>query len=375
MSVAARCLRHLLHPRRFTDARRVAARWEFRTTSSTSSGSSASTSVSNFVDEYAPGRTPIPCVQCNGDLKFATLAGARGGTRRSRRSRPGTTRASIRPGPRATGSSAAWTNEGSVVLPVHADSGAARARAVSGRRAATSPRSARCPPARLAVADKPDSHEIRFVPDGDHAGFVDGARRGHGGEIRDSAGPVARAARGRPPVHRRSAQGPRPLDRHSALRRSASTPTQAPSPWARATMLERAALTASARELDLSGARATARACSRIRHRHRETPPRSRRSTTPAPRCAFDDPQTAVTPGQAVVFTTGRWSSGRVDRLTVRLYGSRSAVRTWQSQCHPLCSNPHSNVALRCASPRCCGRSVPGTARRRSPPYSLTPQR
>src|SRR6478752_3764120 len=30
--------------------------------------------VSNFVKEYAAGRTPIPCVHCNGDLKFATLA-------------------------------------------------------------------------------------------------------------------------------------------------------------------------------------------------------------------------------------------------------------------------------------------------------------
>src|SRR5262245_41424641 len=32
------------------------------------------TVVSNFVREYASGRTPIPCVHCNGDLKFATLA-------------------------------------------------------------------------------------------------------------------------------------------------------------------------------------------------------------------------------------------------------------------------------------------------------------
>src|SRR5918992_6022207 len=30
--------------------------------------------ISNFVREYASGRTPIPCVHCNGDLKFATLA-------------------------------------------------------------------------------------------------------------------------------------------------------------------------------------------------------------------------------------------------------------------------------------------------------------
>src|SRR5918996_1216409 len=30
--------------------------------------------VSNFVREYAAGRTPIPCAHCNSDLKFATLA-------------------------------------------------------------------------------------------------------------------------------------------------------------------------------------------------------------------------------------------------------------------------------------------------------------
>src|SRR5712691_5712426 len=30
--------------------------------------------VSNFVQEYASGRTPLPCAHCNSDLKFATLA-------------------------------------------------------------------------------------------------------------------------------------------------------------------------------------------------------------------------------------------------------------------------------------------------------------
>src|SRR4029078_704972 len=30
--------------------------------------------VSNFVSEYAAGRTPLPCARCNSDLKFATLA-------------------------------------------------------------------------------------------------------------------------------------------------------------------------------------------------------------------------------------------------------------------------------------------------------------
>src|SRR5918997_5867825 len=34
--------------------------------------------VSNFLREYSSGRTPIPCVHCNGDLKFATLAARAG---------------------------------------------------------------------------------------------------------------------------------------------------------------------------------------------------------------------------------------------------------------------------------------------------------
>src|SRR6202140_2018375 len=30
--------------------------------------------VTNFVQEYISGRTPLPCARCNSDLKFATLA-------------------------------------------------------------------------------------------------------------------------------------------------------------------------------------------------------------------------------------------------------------------------------------------------------------
>src|SRR5215218_5975850 len=30
--------------------------------------------VSNFIAEYAAGRTPLPCAHCNSDLKFVTLA-------------------------------------------------------------------------------------------------------------------------------------------------------------------------------------------------------------------------------------------------------------------------------------------------------------
>src|SRR5437867_3890047 len=35
--------------------------------------------VSNFVREYAAGRTPLPCAHCNSELKFATLLERAGG--------------------------------------------------------------------------------------------------------------------------------------------------------------------------------------------------------------------------------------------------------------------------------------------------------
>ena len=55
------------------DARRVAAQLGFPHYIVNFEEKFAETVVSDFVREYAAGRTPIPCVHCNGDLKFATL--------------------------------------------------------------------------------------------------------------------------------------------------------------------------------------------------------------------------------------------------------------------------------------------------------------
>src|SRR4026209_2102870 len=56
------------------DARRVAARIGIPHYIVNFEREFADTVISNFVSEYSSGRTPIPCVHCNGDLKFATLA-------------------------------------------------------------------------------------------------------------------------------------------------------------------------------------------------------------------------------------------------------------------------------------------------------------
>ena len=91
--------------------------------------------VSDFVREYAAGRTPIPCVHCNGDLKFATLAERAERARRGRRWRPVTTLASTRaPDGTYLLKRGADAGKDQSLLPVHAEPGAARARDVPGRR-------------------------------------------------------------------------------------------------------------------------------------------------------------------------------------------------------------------------------------------------
>ena len=109
------------------------------------------TVVSNFVNEYVAGRTPIPCSHCNSDLKFATLldrslaygaeAVATGHYARIGID-PETGRhvASPRPG----------CGEGSVVLSLLADPGTAIARELPRRRLVEGCGTRRRAPARTA---------------------------------------------------------------------------------------------------------------------------------------------------------------------------------------------------------------------------------
>ena len=61
----------------------------------------------------------------------------------------------------------------------------------------------------LAVADKPDSHDICFIPDGDTRGFLAARLGARPGPVVDAAtGEVLGAARRRLRLHRRPAQGP-----------------------------------------------------------------------------------------------------------------------------------------------------------------------
>jgi tRNA-specific 2-thiouridylase len=262
--------------------------------------------VSNFVREYALGRTPIPCVHCNGDLKFAALV--------SRAAALGAT--SVATGHYARveqGPDGAWllkrgldpakdqsyflftlTQEqlAHALFPVGGlDKGAVRehARGLG-----------------LPVAEKPDSHEICFVADGDRTAFLERHGTAPGpGELRDTAGRVLGQHGG---VHRFTVGQRKGLGLSSALPlyvvgldADRNTVTVGPRE-----ALERTTLTASgvnwiSGHAPAAGTRVTAQ----IRYRHRE----AAASITPLHdarvEVAFDEPQVAVAPGQAVVMYDG----------------------------------------------------------------------
>ncbi len=262
--------------------------------------------VSNFVREYAAGRTPIPCVHCNGDLKFASLVeraeafgaeavatghyaqvdfdGAAGRYRLKRGLDP--------------------QKDQSYFLFTLSQAQLARARFPVGGldKPAVRDEARRLG---LAVADKRDSQEICFVAAGEHPEFVSRRAEIAPGEIRDRDGRVVGRHDG---VHRFT------IGQRKGLGLATGIPlyvVDIDAGSAAVTVgpreaLDRDALTAS-RVNWISGDTPTApiRAQVRIRYRHKEA------SATVTPLAddrvsvTFDEPQTAVTPGQATVFYDG----------------------------------------------------------------------
>src|SRR5580704_8653462 len=129
--------------------------------------------VSNFVREYAIGRTPLPCAHCNSSLKFATLAErargfdadavATGHYARVDRDE-GSGRYRLRRGVDPSKDQAYF------LFSLTQDQLSRAVFPVGDRRKEAVREYAR--QRRLPVADKPDSQEICFIPDHDYASFV-----------------------------------------------------------------------------------------------------------------------------------------------------------------------------------------------------------
>ncbi len=263
------------------------------------------TVVANFVDEYVSGRTPIPCSHCNSDLKFATLldrARAYGAemVATGHYARididPETGRQVLRRGRDAS-------KDQSYFLFSLTQEQLARASFPVGDLSKDAVRDL----ARtlgLAVADKPDSQEICFVPDGDYAAFIE---RNTGdldsaGTIVNQSGDVLGRHGG---VHRFTVGQRKGLGIAAAeplyvlqLRPAARTVVVGPR-----AQLERTNLTASHVNW-IAGAPPTGslRVLAQIRHRHLPAPASVRPLDEGRATVEFDAPVLAITPGQAVVF-------------------------------------------------------------------------
>ena len=172
--------------------------------------------IEDFADSYRRGETPVPCIRCNETVKFRDLLGDRARSRR----RGARDRALCAPRRRA----ATGPN-----CTAPATAPATRAISCSRRRAPSSiscafrwagwprTRPARWPGASASpVADKPDSQDICFVPQGSYAaaGRAAAARGGRAGRHRrprrHACSAAIAASSISPSVSARGSASPRP---------------------------------------------------------------------------------------------------------------------------------------------------------------------
>jgi tRNA-specific 2-thiouridylase len=261
----------------------------------------------NFVGEYARGRTPIPCAHCNSEVKFSELlmrAGGYGASRlatghyaRVERGDDGRVRLrrGLDPGKDQSYFLFSLTQAqlAQAVFPVGAlakDAVREHARRLG-----------------LPTADKPDSQEICFVPDGDYAGFLERVEPAlaTAGAIVDQQGATVGRHGG---VHRFT------VGQRKGLGLSTGTPLYVVAIDAgrqEVTVgpreaLDQSALTA-AQVNWVSGAAPDGwlEVTAQIRHRHRPAPARVRVLEDGRAELVFDAPQSAITPGQAAVWYDG----------------------------------------------------------------------
>ena len=144
--------------------------------------------VDDFVAEYTAGRTPNPCMRCNERIKFAALlekalalgfdAVCTGHY------------ASIvdTPEGRELHRASAWAKDQSYVLGVLTSGQLAHAMFPLGATPSKAEVRAEAAARGIQVAQKPDSHDICFIPDGDTRGWLADRVGAEPGEIVDRAG-------------------------------------------------------------------------------------------------------------------------------------------------------------------------------------------
>jgi tRNA-specific 2-thiouridylase len=260
--------------------------------------------ISDFVREYASGRTPLPCAHCNSDLKFSTLLDralglgadqvATGHYARVEQAADGRwlLKRSTDPG----------KDQSYFLFSLTQDQLARAVFPVGGLVKSEVREQARR--LGLAVADKPDSQEICFIPDGDYASFVERKEPAvaRTGAIVDENGQVLGTHAG---VHRFT------VGQRKGLGVASSSPLYVLKIDADAgtvmvgsrDALEQTRLTASGVNwVSIEAPDSPVRVSAQIRHRHKPATGFVRALPDGGAEMTFEAPQPAITPGQAVVF-------------------------------------------------------------------------
>jgi tRNA-uridine 2-sulfurtransferase len=264
--------------------------------------------ISPFVRDYLEGRTPIPCARCNTEVKFESLVTktralgiehvATGHYARKDED-PATGRERLLKG-RDQNKDQSYFLFGlsreqlaAAVFPVgHLEKGEVRRMAADRK---------------LITASKPESQEICFVPDGDYAGFVE-----RNSPAADRSGPIVdktgRAVGRHEGVHRFTVgqrkglgvTGPRPLYVLRVLPedRTVVVGDEADLGGDRAAVRE-------VNWLSIDAPAHPLRATVKIRYRHAAAPATIEPQADGRALVRFDEPQRAITPGQAAVFYDG----------------------------------------------------------------------
>jgi tRNA-specific 2-thiouridylase len=298
-SIGGRCC----GPRDIEDARRVAAHLNIPHYIANHEDEFRTHVMDDFVNEYANGRTPNPCVRCNQYIKFTPLA------RRAK----------------ALGASALCTGHYARIIERDGVHHVARAKDRSKDQSYflfNMPKSqlafvkfplgeltkeevrAHAERVKLPNAAKPDSQEICFVPDGDYAAFVERNTSIAGGEIVDTAGKVVGTHEG---IHRFT------IGQRKGLRVAAKDPYYVVSVDAltrRVVVGDRASLEAervAIEDVTWAGAPLVSnRRCAvQIRYRHDAEPATLHPIDDTHVEVQFDSPERGPAPGQAAVFYDG----------------------------------------------------------------------
>lgn len=271
--------------------------------------------VQPFVTSYLNGETPIPCVSCNSRLKFASLDRlalslgcekvATGHYARVEFD-PSANRYKLLRGKN-------YDKDQSYFLWELTQAQLSRAMFPLGEMSKPEARDAAREHGLRGVSEKKESQEICFVPDGDYAGFIDRYleaenstdRLPGNGEIVDPTGRVIGRHEG---IHRYTIGQRRGIgiaDERPLYVLSLDADRNRVTVGSSEELLKNEFTAAGVNWIALDGPSEAVRAEVRVRYRHTAAPATITASEGARAHIIFDEPQRAITPGQATVFYRG----------------------------------------------------------------------